>query len=291
MLHILMVILKAAGILVLTLLLLILLLVILLLVVPIRYEAAASFHEKKTGRLTVSWLLHAVSLKFLYSDGLEIVGKLFGFQVYHKEPGDEEEEEELDSEPFETFEDEDSDFSDEILTDDIPEAKPAETMDLTEDITRTLEEDARKASEKAQAASQKKPREKTGNSLKNKIGRYRKKYRKLKKFMEDEKTKQMFALLKKETVRFCKHLMPQKFTGTLKFGFDDPYYTGMLSAALSPFYGAYGKNVSITPYFDREILEGDLFLKGRISIGLILYILARVMLNKRFRYVLKKVRK
>ena len=61
-----------------------------------------------------------------------------------------------------------------------------------------------------------------------------------------------------------RRLGPTKIKGTLSYGFDDPALTGQVLAGLSFFYPKYGDRLRIYPYFDRKILETDLYLRGRI---------------------------
>ena len=74
------------------------------------------------------------------------------------------------------------------------------------------------------------------------------------------------------------------------FGFDDPYTTGQILAAVSMGYGWYGKCVQITPCFEEEILEGELWGKGRICSGVLLYQGIRILLDRNFRKLLKQWR-
>ena len=48
-------------------------------------------------------------------------------------------------------------------------------------------------------------------------------------------------------------------------------------------YGLSGINMNITPDFNEKILEGDIYIKGRVRIYKLLMIVFRVYRNKRFR--------
>ena len=61
------------------------------------------------------------------------------------------------------------------------------------------------------------------------------KYRKLKRTLADEENKKTFRLVRRQIVRLIRHLLPQTLKGTLRFGFEDPSYTGQVLAAVSPF--------------------------------------------------------
>ena len=81
MLHILVLILKIIGIVLLVLLGLLLAAVLLVLLVPLRYRLSGSWHGGPSGGVRLTWLLHAVSVRAAYEDGLKVTAKLLGFQV------------------------------------------------------------------------------------------------------------------------------------------------------------------------------------------------------------------
>ena len=84
MLHIILGILKVAGILIGVLLLLVLTLVLALLFVPVRYRIRASGQEKDLAAgVHVSWLLHILSaaVSFESGEGLSIAIRIFGIRL------------------------------------------------------------------------------------------------------------------------------------------------------------------------------------------------------------------
>ena len=92
MVHILLLILKAIGILILVLLGLVLAVVCLVLFVPVCYEAGGSWKDKPAGKGKISWLFGAVSLSAGYDgdeSGLTAGVRLFGQKLW--EMGEEKE--------------------------------------------------------------------------------------------------------------------------------------------------------------------------------------------------------
>ena len=87
MLHILFIILKILGILLLVILGLLFLCLMAVLFVPIRYRGNGSYHSIKDFcvHLHIHWLLHAVSLRIAYENGLRYTVKLFGFRIFGSE--------------------------------------------------------------------------------------------------------------------------------------------------------------------------------------------------------------
>ena len=87
MLHIILLILKAVGILLAAVLLLLLLCILLLLFVPLRYEIAFRHTETETAvQGKVSWLLHLIRAKLFYekSEGKRLLVKIGSFQLIPK---------------------------------------------------------------------------------------------------------------------------------------------------------------------------------------------------------------
>ncbi|MEG2732205.1 MAG: hypothetical protein RR930_02260, partial [Clostridium sp.] len=82
MLHILLLILKMVGIVLLILLGVLFLILVTVLFVPIRYRGQGSYFGKPLGVFQVSWLLHIFSLRVSYREQSEIVVKIFGFQLF-----------------------------------------------------------------------------------------------------------------------------------------------------------------------------------------------------------------
>lgn len=81
MLHILVLILKIIGIVLLVLLGLLLVVLLLVLLVPLRYRLSGSWHGGPSGWVRITWLLHAVSVRADYDDGLKVTAKLLGFRI------------------------------------------------------------------------------------------------------------------------------------------------------------------------------------------------------------------
>ncbi len=121
--------------------------------------------------------------------------------------------------------------------------------------------------------------------------------------LADRKRRQILELLEdpvnQETIRFVwekvlaliRHILPVRARGTIRLGFDDPATTGSVLAACSVFYAMYGDGITWIPEFQESVLEGELDLKGRVRLGTVLWLAARVLLNRNFRVMLKKIKK
>lgn len=91
------------------------------------------------------------------------------------------------------------------------------------------------------------------------------------------------AAIYKELRYLWKKSRPRRIEGQLHFGFEDPSVTGMCMGALSVLYAWYPKKFQLLPDFEREVLEGDILIKGRIRLYIAVLILWRVWFNKDIR--------
>ena len=146
MLHILFIILKILGILLLVILGLLFLCLLAVLFVPIRYRGNGSYHSIKDFgvHLHIHWLLHAVSLRIAYENGLRYAVKLFGFRIFGSES------EEKDTESGRVREGTQAADSDELEFVNAQEKTEDDDLDTGELILR-----AEAASEKTDAAIEK----------------------------------------------------------------------------------------------------------------------------------------
>lgn len=101
------------------------------------------------------------------------------------------------------------------------------------------------------------------------------------------------ALLKgkKELIRLLGHLPPKAVWADIHYGFEDPYLTGRVLAVFGVFYPFYGDHVRITPDFEEKILEGSLYIKGRIYVMHLAALAVRMLLDRNVRRTIKDVRK
>ena len=124
-------------------------------------------------------------------------------------------------------------------------------------------------------------------SVKKKIENFIKKFKSLKKKMEQYKklihaktTKQALQVVKINLVKLLKHLNPTKIEGRVTYGTGEPASTGTQLGYLSVLLPLYADKIDITPDFSRKILEGDIFIKGRVRVYNILYYSCKVYFNK-----------
>lgn len=92
--------------------------------------------------------------------------------------------------------------------------------------------------------------------------RLKRKWESVKKFFRSKMFREALLHAKKEVLYFLKKAAPKKVTGTVRFGFNDPALTGETLGILGMIYGKLPKDLSVQPDFEQEILWGDVRMKG-----------------------------
>ncbi len=108
-------------------------------------------------------------------------------------------------------------------------------------------------------------------------------------FLKDPANQHTYRLLKRQLFKLIRHILPQRISGRICFGFEDPAKTGQILAIISPFYAWYARRIEVIPVFEESLLEGELRLRGRIRIGSVLRMAAVTLFDKNFRALLKKL--
>ena len=123
----------------------------------------------------------------------------------------------------------------------------------------------------------------------DKIKRMVKRYREMKAFALDERTKAAVSLVWKQAGILLGQALPRKIRGRLHFGTEDPALTGQILGAIGIFYPLFMDNVKVEPDFEKPALDGELSLKGRLRIVTVLRIAWRLYRDKNVRYVYRRL--
>lgn len=222
--------------------------------IPVRYQARGKKGETAAElQAKLSWMGSLINIPVSYQDGVFSAKlRVFGFSVRNLLE---------EEEPF-------AEFEKEFFT------EPEEETDKREEAFAESEEETRERepSQSREFSEGQTPPVKQGK-LKctfkrfcDKIKRIRKKYKRLRKFAEDERTKTAFQLIRDQLFSVFLTLLPRKAEGWIHFGTEDPALTGEILGAVSIFYPVFMDTVKITPDFEKAILEGDLSVRGRFYI-------------------------
>lgn len=270
---------KFIGLLLAFILLLFLLLILLVLFVPVRYEGNASFYEETPkADVRISWLFRLISLCVRFEDAVDCKVKLLGRQVLPKNKRKQKKAQNVSEKEAE------------------PEKKPAsrpeplEKLEAPMEVRQPLPPGPKEIDKPVyfEENEEKEEKEEKGPSVKARAEAISRKLSSIKAFLSDEENKKTLKLIKKELFHLIFKLRPRRLKCYLHFGFKDPYITGQVLAYASLLYAFYYKNVTLEPEFERAVLEGDLYFKGRFCLATGVRVGGKLLLNKNLRSQVKK---
>ena len=97
-------------------------------------------------------------------------------------------------------------------------------------------------------------------------------------------------VLFKQAKCLLKGLAPKKCRADIAYGAGDPCLTAEILAVYSVFYPIFRGQVRVVPDFDRRFIEGEIHLKGRLTLFRVVWSLAVVYFNKDLRKILKRLK-
>lgn len=107
--------------------------------------------------------------------------------------------------------------------------------------------------------------------------------------LQQESTKRAFELCKKQLLRILKNLCPNKYSVKLHLGFEDPAVLGNVLAVWGMLYPWHMGNIDICPEFEKQIVEGSFFFKGRVSVYVLLWTAWLFMTDKNIKRLRKQL--
>ncbi|MCR5273015.1 MAG: hypothetical protein K6E13_08535 [Lachnospiraceae bacterium] len=270
MLGVILTILKIVGIILLIVLALILLLLICILFVPIRYNIEGANDEEDGARVKarITYLLHIFGVIVEYQGNLTVTVRIFGIKVFSFGGESEDEEKKV------------SEETEEIIS--LKTEEPAET----EEKDRPQKTDEIKADNKKpdiKKDNKKQNSKKQDNKEKN--SKEKGKIKEILSFIGSSDTKYCIHFLFEQILYIFKALKPKKCDIDMRFGFEDPSYTGWTVGAVSMTPWVYKKNVKIIPDFntDKTYAYGTFKLKGAFAMITILIVVLRGLFDKTVR--------
>lgn len=306
MLHIIFLILKILGFLLLGVIALVLLLLLVVLLSPFAYRADITVDnslESLKGHVRFHWLMHLLSGQLSYEDGVLTWSIRAAWKKMSSEddelpngagkgPDEERAERRPDEEKAERGPDEESDGN----KTDARRAGSRTDQDRADSDTASpaagglenerTDEPGAKVHGAGDSAGTDNAAEDQGQSRKvseriqkiwgkikytfekicDKIRSLRKKKEKIEAFLNNEIHRNAFARLLKETKRLLRSLAPQAADIDLEFGFSDPALTGYTLAGISMIYPFIGPCTQIRPDFEQKVLRGSAAVRGRIRL-------------------------
>ena len=103
--------------------------------------------------------------------------------------------------------------------------------------------------------------------------------------------KNAFRLCSGQAGVLLRHVCPKKIKGSLRIGTGDPASTGQVLAVYGMLYPFLGNQIMVTPDFEQQIVEGELFIKGRITLFRLVKCAWIVYFNKDLRRVINMLKR
>lgn len=297
MISILLNVLKISGILLLILLAIILTALLLILFVPVRYTVTAErkLQEEKPlqAKVKVTWLLHILNMRFLYPDAAYLRVRVFCFTIFRSDKKQESEKAKAAAGPPSEKEKER-----------VKEASKEDHKRNPGKEAKAVEDDNNKAmpeTEKTEAPTWQDFFHKLFHVLQNIKYTIIKIYDKIKHILKNteyylnvirsEAFQSAYGVCSSQIAVLLKSIRPRKLRGNLLIGTGDPAGTGQIFAIYGMLYPVIGNHISITPDFERQIIEGNLFVKGRITVIRLLQVAWRVYFHKDIRRVIRLLKR
>lgn len=321
MIHILLLILKIFGI----VLLAVLCLIFLILFFPITYTG--KFQIKKgmyNGSVTVGWLFHIIHFKGkLRQENVFYVLRIFGIPVLsskRKRKADKSEKDkkqlkvyEKDEKTTEFHSDKEKMENSDIITEESVKEKRIK-VDSFDNISSEKKEKT-VVSEKKKADFRdrirkflnevkeffvntkrkiKKYLENTKSRIKNRFQNIEAIYNKIKEindFIRADSTKEAFRYGKNIVIKFIKHIFPKRIRAKVHYGFDTPDVTGRVLGYIAMGYGTFGinpKHILVEPDFENKFFDGKIKCKGYIFLGVVGIYILKFYFRKEIHDIIKK---
>ena len=105
--------------------------------------------------------------------------------------------------------------------------------------------------------------------------------------INDERNIEAFKLVKDKVLKVLKHLAPKKIEGNIHFGSTDPYNIGKMMSIYGILFPIIHDKIQVVPNYEKNIIEGNLILKGRIRIVTLLWAAFKIYFNKDVRRMIK----
>lgn len=318
MVAIILTILKIIGIVLLVILCVALVLLLAVTFIPVRYKAKGTYQEKEIQvRATATWFLHILSAAAIYQNGqpFHIYAKIFGIRIFDN------------LRPIKKKDRNKKGKKTKNKSNNVGEIRAASLSNTIEDSLDHTDEDNEfitKSSDPTEMTrntpsfdqsfdqTQDSPKKEnifqkikqiiskfvnffrnitfTFHKICDTMNRIKKNLSYYLQLLQQERTKQAFFVCKNQLVRIVKKVMPKICRVHLHLGFEDPAVMGEILAVWGMFYPFHQGAIDIQPEFDKEVIEGDFYLKGRINIYIFIQAICVFLFDKNIKHVIKHLK-
>ena len=303
MMAILLTILKIIGIVLLCIFLLLVTLLILILFVPVRYQIRGYRKEEDEvpvrAAVKVSWLLHMINVAFRYPEEAYIKVRIFCFTVFStsKEQetfsGEKEASGQKTNQTKKEMKQTEEKTAEEKMTEekttnehDIPEKELDEEAQIPE-----MEEQIKISGFLKKLFEILKNIKYTIRQIYDKIRHIIKNIRYYIRILKSDTFRRAWSLCSCEALGLLRDILPRKLTADFIVGTGDPAGTAQILSIEGVLYPLVGDHISITPDFEHSIIEGNFFVKGRITVWRLLLTAIKVYFNRDLRRVIRLFKK
>ena len=316
MLAIFLLILKIIGIVLLAVVGIVLLLILLILFVPVRYRVRAwaddTYDPKFKADAKVTWLLHLVNVLVCYPADELIRARICLFKVYPSGKDKKKDKKQKADNGSEIKADKKDNVSVNAEDQELSKNSDVHTTDACNDVKDAEKTTAENVYQKDPLPIEKedKNRDNVKKSfkliIKEKLEAFKKKISDIRAKISDVKTntdkyigiyhsetfQNAFVLSKRKLFGIIKSILPKRIKGYFRFGKEDsPDTVGMAYSAYSVLYPKIGKKFSFIPEFEKDVLNGNVYIKGRIYIFVLLFAAVRIYFDKNVKRMLKMLKK
>ncbi|NCB99296.1 MAG: DUF2953 domain-containing protein [Clostridia bacterium] len=312
MIHIILLILKIIGFIILGILALLLAILLIALFMPFKYEFSGGFHEKPDITVKLRWLFGGLKVQAAFKDNtFGARASLLWFKIFDTQKNEVEPEVEADA-ANEAVVISDADILEEAA--DIPVRKEptgSEPKPQKEVSQLTAPPKPEKVSAEIlpneKIKQEKKKKEKTPkgpglfqrlsdkiqgfvDGVGGKVESIENKWNSLLRIWNATCTQNSIAFVKKALLSILHHIRPRKLRGQIHFGMEKPSDTGKILGYSSMLYSWYGDNIQLIPDFEQSVFEGDLYFRGHVQLYIFVFWALRGLLNKDIRKLIKYIK-
>ena len=283
---------------------LLLLLILLVVFVPFRYQLKASKYEEIHGKVRVTYLLRFIRVFFDYSpEGYFYKVKVLFFTVLREDTRKKAAEEaavleEPLTQPVE-------EVSQVVEVEEVVVRKAPKPIQEEKEAVVKTQDEGQSACESSADTSEKqiettKPEKKKKKKKKDKNPKEKKPKddesgldtaKRFIGFLGEEKNHGVLKFILGKIFKAIGSVLPRSLEGNIHFGTGDPATTGYIFGGASIFYPKYKDSLILKPNFDESIIEGEVKVAGKITLGVFVWMAIRIYLDRRVRRLIKEVRK
>ena len=267
------------------LILFLLIMLLLLLFYPFTYYGKGRFQEKTVeGSVKVSWLFGLVQARYQYPDPGQTVICVFGIRLGRRKGKSSRSSSKSQGEACQ-------EPSSSHAQEKHPDSETTESKEPVEPVSEHAEGGEKKQSLEREDDAPSKSTEK--RNVREKLSGLAREMKYYQELLTREETKSLITELFSRVGKLLVHLCPRRIEGHIVWGASSPDVTGYVFAGYSMLRIHFPRRVIIEllPDFEREILEGNVRLKGRVSVFTILYHILKIILDRRTRKLLKEIKR